>query len=130
MILIYLYLLPNVCLTKNLDTGPQTPQLYAVKHIWLSLAVLVYARPEVKLACAVIAACWAGAMGDALMAAAVMLWVGRQMAAAGTLVGAHRAPLRKIALSLGAGCGLAGYFIIRRVGGNAERCDLSTAVFP
>lgn len=56
------------------------------------------------------------------MAAAVMLWVGRQMASSGTLVGAHVAPLRKIALSLGAGCGLAGYFIIRRIGGDAGRC--------
>ncbi len=68
------------------------------------------------------AVCWTGAVGDALLAAAVMVVVVRQVAATGTLVGAHRAPLRKLALSLGAGCGLAGYFIVHRIGGDAGRC--------
>jgi hypothetical protein len=78
--------------------------------------------PCLTVALASLAVCWVGAVSDALIAAAVLLWVGRHVAATGTLVGAHSAPLRKITLTLGAGCGLAGYFVIGRVGGDAIRC--------
>jgi len=63
------------------------------------------------------------------VAVAVMLLVGRHMAAAGVLVGAHGAPLRKLALGLGAGCGAAGFFVVRRLHGDARRsaiCSGST----
>lgn len=55
------------------------------------------------------------------MASGVMLLAGRYLASSGALVGAHGAPLRKVALSLGAGCGAAGYFVVRRLHGNAAR---------
>lgn len=55
------------------------------------------------------------------MASAVMLLVGRYLASSGALVGAHGAPLRKVALSLGVGCGAAGYFVVRRLRGSPTR---------
>ncbi len=55
------------------------------------------------------------------MASAVMLLVGRYLASSGALVGAHGAPLRKVALGLGLACGAAGYFVVRRLRGNATR---------
>lgn len=67
------------------------------------------------------AACWAMAVSDVLVAALVMWLVGRHMAATGALVGAHGAPLHKLALGLGAGCGLAGYFVIDRLHGDWQR---------
>ncbi len=76
------------------------------------------------------AVCWAGALSDVLVAAVVMLLVGRHMAATGALVGAHGAPLRKLALGLGAGCGAAGYFVIHRLHGDAQRSALLSLHFP
>ena len=61
-------------------------------------------------------------MSDVLLATAAMLLTGRYLASSGALVGAHGAPLRKVALSLGALCGGAGYFVARRLHGNAMRC--------
>ena len=55
------------------------------------------------------------------MASAVMLLVGRYLASSGALIGAHGAPLRKVALSLGVGCGASGYFVVRRLRGNPRR---------
>ena len=74
--------------------------------------------------CLLVAVCWAGALSDVLVAAAVMLLVGRRMATTGALVGAHGAPLRKLALGLGAGCGLAGCFVIHRLHGDSRRYAL------
>lgn len=71
-----------------------------------------------------VAVCWAGALSDVLVAAAVMLLVGRHIATTGALVGAHGAPLRKLALGLGAGCGLAGCFVIHRLHGDSRRYAL------
>lgn len=65
--------------------------------------------------------CWARAASDVLAAAAVMLWVVRLLARARAVEGAHGAPLRKLALCLGAGCGAAGAFVMRRLGGDPVR---------
>ena len=74
------------------------------------------------------AGCWAAGASDVLMASAVMLLAGRYLASSGALVGAHGAPLRKVALSLGVGSGAAGYFVVRRLHGNAARCALPQAL--
>ena len=74
------------------------------------------------------AGCWAAGASDVLMASAVMLVAGRYLASSGALVGAHGAPLRKVALSLGAGSGAAGYFVVRRLRGNATKCVLPQAL--
>lgn len=50
-----------------------------------------------------------------------MLWVVRLLARSRAVEGAHGAPLRKLALCLGAGCGAAGYFVMRRLGGDPAR---------
>jgi len=63
-------------------------------------------------------------VSDVLIASAVMLLVGRYLGSSGALVGAHGAPLRKMALSLGIACGAAGCFVVRRLHGNATRCVL------
>ncbi|CAL8468718.1 g8258 [Coccomyxa elongata] len=78
-------------------------------------------RPWAALEFGGVLACWAMAVSDVLVAALVMWLVGRHMAATGALVGAHGAPLRKLALGLGAGCGLAGYFVIDRLHGDWQR---------
>jgi hypothetical protein len=67
------------------------------------------------------AGCWAAAVSDVAAAALAMLWTARLLARSGALAGAHAAPLRKLALCLGAGCGAAGVFIVRRLGGDARR---------
>ena len=63
-------------------------------------------------------------MSDVLIASGVMLLVGRYLGSSGALVGAHGAPLRKMALSLGTACGAAGCFVVRRLHGNATRSVL------
>ena len=68
------------------------------------------------------AGCWVGGASEALLAAGAMLLAGRYLAGSGALVGAHGAPLRKVALSLGAGCGAAGYFVVARLHGRPARC--------
>ena len=60
-------------------------------------------------------------MSGVLIAAAVMLYTARLLASSGALAGSHGAPLRKLALGLGAGCGAAGCFAVGRLGGDARR---------
>ncbi|KAK9914760.1 hypothetical protein WJX75_000214 [Coccomyxa subellipsoidea] len=86
-----------------------------------SIGAFSILRPWAALELGGVLVCWAGALSDVLVAAAVMLLVGRHMATTGALVGAHGAPLRKLALGLGAGCGLAGCFVIHRLHGDSRR---------